>query len=140
CVATAQCVGLLVIGRLIFGVHWGDAAGVFLVLLPLSLAYGGAAALVSMRSRTEEQAISLAVVLGIVGGMLGGCVYTLDSVAPAVREVGHVVPQAWAMDAFVKLIYDHAGLVAVLPEIGALALFAAVLCALALRAYARTVY
>ena len=44
------------------------------------------------------------------------------------------------MDAFIKLIYDHVGLVAVLPEVGVLALFAAVLSALALRAYARTVY
>jgi hypothetical protein len=43
------------------------------------------------------------------------------------------------MDAFVKLIYNHAGLSAVLPEIGALAVFAVVLGALALRAYARTV-
>ena len=113
-----QCGGLLVVGRLIFGVHWGDPAGVFLVLATLSLAYAGAAALVSMRSRTEEQAISLAVVLGIVCGMLGGCMYPLDVVGPVVRGVGHVVPQAWAMDAFVKLIYDHDGLVAVLPEIG----------------------
>ena len=128
------------VGRLIFGVHWGDPAGVFLVLAMLSLAYAGAAALVSMRSRTEEQAISLAVVLGIVCGMLGGCMYPLDAVAPVVRDVGHLVPQAWAMDAFIKLIYDHDGLVAVLPEIGVLAVFATLLCALALRAYARTVY
>jgi ABC-2 type transport system permease protein len=140
CVAAVQCVGLLVVGRLIFGVHWGDPLAVFLVLAMLSLAYAGAAALVSMRSRTEEQAISLAVVLGIVCGLLGGCMYPLDVVGPVVRAVGHVVPQAWAMDAFVKLIYDHDGLLSVLPEIGVLALFAAVLCALALRAYARTVY
>ena len=93
-----------------------------------------------MRSRSEEQAISLAVVLGIVGGMLGGCMYPLAVVGPVVRGVGHIVPQAWAMDAFVKLIYDHEGLTAVLPEVGVLALFAAALCALALRAYARTVY
>jgi hypothetical protein len=50
------------------------------------------------------------------------------------------VPQAWAMDAFVKLVYDHVGLVAVLPEIGVLTLFALALLGLALRAYARTVY
>ena len=140
CVAAVQCVGLLVVGRLLFGVRWGNPLAVFLVLAALSLAYAGAAALVSMRSRTEEQAISLAVVLGIVGGMLGGCMYPLAVVGPVVRGVGHVVPQAWAMDAFVKLIYDHDGLTAVLPEIGVLALFAAALCALALRAYARTVY
>jgi ABC-2 type transport system permease protein len=140
CVAAVQSAGLLVVGRLIFGVHWGNPAGVFLVLATLSLAYAGAAALVSMRSRTEEQAISVAVVLGIVCGMLGGCMYPLDVVDPVVRAAGHVVPQAWAMDAFVKLIYDHAGLTAVLPEVAVLAVFASVLVALALRAYARTVY
>jgi ABC-2 type transport system permease protein len=140
CVAAAQSVGLLAVGRFIFGVHWGNPAAVFLVLATLSLAYSGAAALVSLRSRTEEQAISLAVVLGIVCGLLGGCMYPLDVVGPAVRAVGHVVPQAWAMDAFVNLIFHHASLASVLPQIGVLALFAAALSALALRAYARTVY
>jgi len=135
-----QSAGLLAVGVLIFGVHWGNPAGVVLVLAVLSLAYSGAAALISLQSRTEEQAISVAVVLGIVCGLLGGCMYPLDVVGPAVRALGHVVPQAWAMDAFVKLIYNHAGLSAVLPEVGALAVFAVVLGALALRAYARTVY
>ncbi len=140
CVAAAQSVGLLLVGRWIFGVHWGNPVAVFLVLATLSLAYAGAAALVSVRSRTEEQAISAGVVLGILAGLLGGCMYPLDVVGPAIRAVGHVVPQAWAMDAFVKLIYDHGSLASVLPEVAALALFAAVLSALALRAYARTVY
>jgi ABC-2 type transport system permease protein len=66
--------------------------------------------------------------------------YPLDVVGSAVRTVGHVVPQAWAMDAFVKLIYDHVGFRAVLPQIGALAVFAVVLVALSARVYARTVY
>ncbi|HWF17360.1 MAG TPA: ABC transporter permease [Acidimicrobiales bacterium] len=140
CVAAGQSVGLLVVGRLIFGVHWGNPLGVFLVLAMLSLAYSGATALVSVRSRTEEQAISVAVVLGILCGLLGGCMYPLDVVSPAIRVVGHFVPQAWAMDAFIKLIYDHVGLASVLPEVGVLAIFAAILSALALRAYARTVY
>jgi ABC-2 type transport system permease protein len=139
-VAAVQCAGLLLVGVLIFGVHWGNPAGVFLVLAMLSLAYSGASALISLRSRTEEQAISLAVVLAIVCGLLGGCMYPLDVVGPAIRAVGHAVPQAWAMDAFVNLIYNHAGFATVLPQIGALALFAVVLSALAVRAYARTVY
>ncbi|HEY1652196.1 MAG TPA: ABC transporter permease [Acidimicrobiales bacterium] len=139
-VAAGQSVGLLFVGRLIFGVHWGNPIGVFLVLAMLSLAYSGAAALVSLRTRTEEQAISVAVVLGILCGLLGGCMYPLDVVSPAIRVVGHAVPQAWAMDAFIKLIYNHVGLGSVLPEVGVLALFALVLSTLALRAYARTVY
>ena len=94
----------------------------------------------SMRSRSEEQAISIAVVLGIVCGLLGGCMYPLDVVAPAIRAVGHAVPQAWAMDAFVNLIYNHAGLTTVLPQIGALAVFAVVLGALGVARLPRTVY
>jgi ABC-2 type transport system permease protein len=80
------------------------------------------------------------VVLGILCGMLGGCMYPLDVVGAPIRAVGHLVPQAWAMDAFVKLIYDHASLAAVLPEAAVLAVFAAVLLGLAVRSYARTVY
>jgi ABC-2 type transport system permease protein len=139
-VAAGQSAGLLLVGRVLFGVHWGDPVAVFLVLLFLSLSYAGASGILGSRARSEEQTASVAVVLGIVCGMLGGCLYPLDVVGPVVRTVGHLVPQAWAMDAFVKLIYNDVGLVAVLPEIGALAVFAAVLTFASVRIYARTMY
>jgi ABC-2 type transport system permease protein len=139
-VAAGQSAGLLLVGRVIFGVHWGNPPAVFCVLALLSLSYAGAAGLLGVRARSEEQAISTAVVLGILCGMLGGCMYPLDGVGPAVRFIGHLVPQSWAMDAFIKLIYSHVGFAAVLPEIAALAVFAALLCGLSVRAYARTVY
>jgi ABC-2 type transport system permease protein len=139
CVAGAQSVGLLLAGRVIFGVHWGDPLAVGLVVALLALALSGASVLVGNWARTQEQAIATSVVVGIAAGMLGGCMYPLDVVDPAVRVVGHAVPQAWAMDAFIKLIYHHEGLAGVLPEIGALAAFAAVLCGLALRLHAGAV-
>jgi ABC-2 type transport system permease protein len=139
-VAAGQSVGLLFVGYILFGVHWGNPLAVGLILALLSISYAGASVLIGVWSRTEEQAIALSVVLGIAGGMLGGCMYPLDVVGSTVRQVGHVVPQAWAMDAFIRLIYDHAGLGTVLPELGALAAFAVVLSALAARVYARTVY
>ena len=139
-VAVGQSVGLLFVGRVIFGVHWGNPFAVGLVLAFLAISYAGASQLIGTRARSEEQAISLAVVLGIVGGMLGGCMYPLDGVGAPIRAVGHLVPQAWAMDAFVKLIFDQAGFVAVLPEVAVLAVFAALLIGLAARSYARTMY
>ena len=93
----------------------------------------GASVLIGLWARTQEQAIGAPVVIGIAAGMLGGCVYPLDVVDSTVRSVGHAVPQAWAMDAFIKLIYHHAGFTAVLSEVGALAAFAVVLCALSTR-------
>ncbi len=68
--------------------------------------------------------------------MLGGCVYPLDVVGTTVRIVGHAVPQAWAMDAFIRLIYHHATFTTVLPEIGAFGR----LCGRALRARRATLY
>jgi ABC-2 type transport system permease protein len=47
------------------------------------------------------------------------------------RSVGHVFPHAWAMDAFIQLIFGHEGLTGVLAPLGALAGFAAVLLLLA---------
>ena len=58
-------------------------------------------------ARSQEQAIATAVIVAIIAGMLGGRVYQLSAVSTTVKNVGHVVPQAWAMDAFVKLISDH---------------------------------
>jgi ABC-2 type transport system permease protein len=139
-VAAGQSVGLLLVGVVLFRVHWGNPLAVGLVIALLSLSYSAASVLIGTWSRTEEQAVALAVVIGIASGMLGGCLYPLDVVGSAVRAVGHVVPQAWAMDAFIKLIYHGAGFLAVLPEIGALAAFAVVLTTLAVWRYDRTVY
>jgi ABC-2 type transport system permease protein len=139
-VAAGQSAGLLLVGRVLFGVHWGNPAAVFVVLFLLALSYAGASGILGARARSEEQAVSAAVVLGIVCGMLGGCMYPLDVVGSVVRTIGHVVPQAWAMDAFVKLIYDNVSFAAVLPEIGALTIFAAVLTFASVRIYARTMY
>jgi ABC-2 type transport system permease protein len=139
CVAAAQSVGLLLLGRILFGVHWGDPLAVGAVVALLALGLSGASVLIGLWARTQEQAIGTAVVVGIAAGMLGGCVYPLDVVDSTVRGVGHAVPQAWAMDAFIELIYHHGGFTAVLPEVGALAAFAVALCALSTRLSARLI-
>jgi ABC-type multidrug transport system permease subunit len=131
-VAAGQSAGLLLVGVVLFGVHWGNpfAVGLVIALLALSLSV-----LIGIASRTDEQAVALSVVIGIAAGMLGGCMYPLDQVGATVREVGHVVPQAWALDAFVRLINDHATFAGVLPDLGALAAFATGLTALAVWRY-----
>jgi ABC-2 type transport system permease protein len=119
-----QAAGLLVIGRLVFGVRWGDPFGVLLVIIVLSLAAAGASVLLGTLARSQEQSIALGIVLAVAFGMLGGCMWNLSGVGPLMRTVGHVAPQAWAMDAFVHLVFDHSGILGVLPDVGVLALFA----------------
>jgi ABC-2 type transport system permease protein len=137
--AVLQSIGLLFVGIVLFGVHWGNPLAVLLVIGLLGLCVAAVSVIIGARSRSQEQAIALSVIIAILAGMLGGCVYQLDTVSNTVSDVGHAVPQAWAMDAFIRLIYNHSGLAGVLPDIGVLALFAAGLSALALHAYARTI-
>ena len=138
--AIAMALGLLFVGIILFNVHWGNPASVLLVVTLLGICIAALSVIIGTWSRSQEQAIATAVIVAIIAGMLGGCVYQLDTVSTTVREVGHIVPQAWAMDAFVKLISDHATFSQTLPEIGALAAFAVVLSALAVWYYSRKVF
>ena len=125
--AVAMAVGLLFVGIMLFDVHWGNPLSVALVVVLLGVSIAALAVIIGTWSRSQEQAIATAVIVAIIAGMLGGCVYQLDTVGTTVNHAGHIVPQAWAMDAFIKLIYDHATFTNTLPEIGALAVFAVVL-------------
>ena len=139
-IAAGQAAGLLLLGWAVFGVHWGNIGAVALVVAFLALSLAGVSVLIGTWAKTPEQAIATSTVVGIVAGMLGGCFYPLDVVGTTVRDVGHLVPQAWAMDAFVSLVYNNGTFVDVLPDVGVLALFGLALCALGGRAYARTMY
>jgi len=113
---------------------------VLLVVALLGISIAALAVIIGTWARSQEQAIATAVIVAIIAGMLGGCVYQLNTVSTTVKNVGHIVPQAWAMDAFVKLISDRATFADTLPEIGALAVFAAVLSAIAVWYYSRKVF
>lgn len=126
-VALFQGVFLLGVGGLVLRVHWGDPLAVAAVIIIQSLAAAGAGLLVGTLARTQEQALAIAIPAGIASGMLGGCMWSLDIVGPTMRTVGHLVPQAWSMDAFVALTIHHAGLAGIVPDLLALAAFAVVL-------------
>ncbi|MDQ1403940.1 MAG: linearmycin/streptolysin transport system permease protein [Actinomycetota bacterium] len=129
--AAGQSAVLLVVGGALFGVHWGDPIALVLLVAALCVAATGAGLLLGTIVRHAEQAITIGPALGIALGMLGGCLWPLDSVGPLMRSVGHVAPQAWAMDGFIRLIYDGAGLARVGRDIAVLGLFAVALMALA---------
>ena len=138
--AFAMAIGLIFVGIVLFNVHWGNPLSVFLVVALLAISIAALSVIIGTWARSQEQAIATAVIVAIIAGMLGGCVYQLDTVSTTVNHVGHIVPQAWAMDAFVKLIYDHATFADTLPQIGALAVFAVVLSVLAVWYYSRKVF
>ncbi|HEV8718229.1 MAG TPA: ABC transporter permease [Candidatus Binatia bacterium] len=122
-----QAAFLIVSTWLAFGVSWGDPLGVFLVTTAL---IGFGVSLVFCMGtvfRTPEQTASLGPWMGVVLGMLGGCMWPLEVVPPFMKTISHLSPAAWAMDAYLALIFDRVSARLVLPEVTVLLLFAAIL-------------
>ena len=59
--------------------------------------------------------------------------WPLEIVPPFMRTIGHLTPHAWAMDAWVALIFERAGVADIAVELAVLAAFAVVLGLLARR-------
>ena len=131
-VALLQGLIVFVVGWLVFGVDWGDPpAALLLVVVVFAMVGTGAGMLFGTVLRTAEQATSIGPPVGIALGMLGGCMWPLAIVPEPMRVVGHLFPHAWAMDAFIDLISEDAGLAGIAGKLAVLAGFAAVLLAVA---------
>ncbi|WP_201761275.1 MULTISPECIES: ABC transporter permease [unclassified Nonomuraea] len=102
-IALLQALLVVVVTALLFGVEWGPPAGVLLVVAAFCLVSTGVAMLVGGLAGTGMQAAALGPPIGIVLGMLGGCMWPLLIVPPLLRDAGHVFPHAWAMDALLAL-------------------------------------
>jgi len=129
-----SCVQALVIilgSALLFGVNWGQPAGVAAVVILFALVAAGAGVFVGTLFRNEQQAIGVSLLLGLGLGALGGCMVPLEVFSPAMRQVAHITPQAWGNDAFAKLVGHGASIAGILPQLGILAAYAVVLLALA---------
>ena len=117
---TIQAVFLLAIGKLAFGVSWGDPVGVFAVTASLVLMGTGLYLLLGTIFQSDNQAGGLGPFLGIALGMLGGCMWPLEIVSDPVARFGHLFPTAWAMDGYLALVFGRVGAAAVLPAAGVL--------------------
>jgi ABC-2 type transport system permease protein len=125
--ALGQSIMLVIVGKMLFKVSYGSTIGLSLLLIVLSITAASTGVLLGTMAKTPDQGIAIGTVLGISMGMLGGCMWPLDVVGPVMRDIGHLVPQAWAMDAFVKLIYDHASVGNILIQLLVLLGFAVLL-------------
>lgn len=124
-IALVQSLLLVAVGALGFGVSWGNPVGAGALLLVWSLVGGSAGMVGGTIFRTPEQASAIGPVVGIAFAMLGGCMWPLSIVSPTMRAIGHVTPQAWAVDAWTALLARHGTLVTIGPELGVLAAFTA---------------
>ena len=96
---------LIVAGRLLMGLSWGDPLGVAVVTvvyLLCSISLGLVIAGV-VRTYQQQQAVSSLIVTAT--SMLGGLFWPLDFVPPVMQTVAKATPQYWAMVGYEQLLY-----------------------------------
>ena len=113
--AGAQIVIYLLAGAFLFGVSFGDSpGGLLLVLFAYAAACSGLSLLLGAVLSTPEQASTVGWITGMVMGALGGCWWPSEVMPRWLWSAAHVLPTAWAMDAFHALISFGRGIEAVL--------------------------
>lgn len=130
-VGIIQALVIIFGSALLFGVRWGQPAGVAAVVILFDLVAASSGIFLGTLFRNEQQAAGISLLLGLGLAALGGCMVPLEVFSPTMRHIAHITPHAWANDAFAKLVGDGASIGGILPQLGALAGFAVALLALA---------
>ncbi len=130
-IALVQSALIVGIGAMVFGVSWGSPLAATVLVIVWALVGAGAGMLAGTLFRTPEQATATGTAVGIVFGMLGGCMWPLAVLSSSFREFGHVVPQAWAVDAWTDLLSRGGTLHSIAPQLAVLAGFAVLFLTLA---------
>lgn len=120
--------------RLTLGAHPG---GLVLVSVAASLAAVSYALLVAQITRTIEQATIVSAVFNIIMAALGGVMVPRFLMPDLMQQVGGYSPMAWGLEGYFDILLRNGTVVDVLPEVGALLAFAALMLALAVWRYRR---
>jgi len=75
----------------------------------------------------DQQASGLGVLLALGLGALGGAMVPIEIFPDGMQTVAKLTPHAWAIDAFAELVRRDGTIVDILPQLGVLTGFAAVL-------------
>jgi ABC-2 type transport system permease protein len=108
--ATIQALILVLVGAVGFGVPWGrDPLGVAMVLGSYILAGTGLAVMISALVRTRDQMSGLSPLVSTGLAMLGGCLWPLEVVGPAMQLVAKLTPTGWAIIGLTDVVARHQG-------------------------------
>jgi ABC-2 type transport system permease protein len=94
---------LMASSSLLFGVHWGNLFGIFVLVSALLLCMIGLGLFISGFAKTTEQQSTLGSIIITATSMLGGVFWPLDIVPTFMQKSAEFVPQTWAMEGFTEL-------------------------------------
>ncbi len=132
--ALFQSAIVLAVGRVAFGVDWGDPVAATALTVAFALVGAGAGLLVGAVFDDPDRVSAAGPPIGVLLGALGGCMVPLEVFPAAMETVARATPHYWAMSAWQQLIFDGDGVGAI---VGHLAVLLAVATALLVLAAAR---
>lgn len=130
-IAMVQGVFIMVGSLVVFAVNWGDPMGAIALLVVFCAVGAGAGMLVGATVDNDQQAGSFGIFAALGLAAIGGCMVPIEFFPPTMQTVAHFTPHAWGLDGFAELVRNNGTIVDILPELGVLAGFAAVLLGLA---------
>lgn len=97
-------VGILILAStMFFGVKWGDAAGLVVLILAAVFGATGWGMLITAMARTPAQVGSIGSAIMLIFGILGGSFTSLEQMPPLVQTLSKITPNAWGLDGFTTL-------------------------------------
>ena len=108
----------MLLGRFLFGVDWGPALPMLmLVLFAYASLLASLALVVGNLARSEGQAVGLSVLATNVLAALGGCWWPIEITPAFMQKLALFLPTGWAMDAMHKLVSFGAPASSTLPHV-----------------------
>lgn len=97
-------VGILILASaVLFGVRWGDPAGVAVLILATVYGAAGWGMLITALARTPAQVGSTGSAIMLIFGILGGSFINLEQMSPVIQALSKITPNAWGLDGFTTL-------------------------------------
>ena len=125
-VGFASTVVLWVATSLLMGADWGNIIAVTVLIAAGVAAAMGITAAVAVFARTSDQAASATAFIVVIFGMLGGTFFPISRAAGVLSLASRITPHFWLMEGLQHTASGD-GVVAILPQAGAVLLFAVVL-------------
>ncbi len=99
----AQMLILIVSSALLFGLRWGDWAGVLALVLAAVVAATGWGMIITALARTPGQVSSVGSAITLLFGVLGGTFINMDAMPAWFQVATKITPNAWGADGFATL-------------------------------------
>ncbi len=116
-IALIQMAMLIGFGILVMHVNWGNNIGALCLIMVVSaITAASMGTMMGAFVKTESQANSLSIMVGMLMALLGGCWYPLELFPVAIQNIVKVLPTTWAMQGMLDVALRGQGVVGIIPE------------------------